>query len=211
MTRILLDLFCGAGGAGFGYAQAGFAVIGVDNKPQPNYPFQFIRCDALEYLDAHGSRAWAIHASPPCQAHSALTKGSNGHLTNLYPEYIPAVRKMMTSLGRPGIIENVMTAPIRQDIVLCGEMFGLKVIRHRAFELIGWTMPQPEHLLHRGMVHGNRHGVFRDGYYYGVHGRQRGTITEWREAMGMLHRMTREEIKQAIPPAYTRLIGTYLA
>lgn len=37
MTRRLLDLFCGAGGATKGYQQAGFYVVGIDKEPQPHY------------------------------------------------------------------------------------------------------------------------------------------------------------------------------
>ena len=63
----LLDLFCGAGGCSVGYHRAGFDVTGVDIKPQPRYPFEFVRANALEYLAEHGCQFDAIHASPPCQ------------------------------------------------------------------------------------------------------------------------------------------------
>ena len=66
----LLDLFCGAGGAGMGYHRAGFDVTGVDIKPQKNYPFAFVQGDALAYVREHGHEYDAIHASPPCQAYT---------------------------------------------------------------------------------------------------------------------------------------------
>ncbi|GAG07426.1 unnamed protein product, partial [marine sediment metagenome] len=43
-----------------GYDRAGFDVVGVDNRPQPHYPFEFHLADAMEYpLEGYD----AIHAS----------------------------------------------------------------------------------------------------------------------------------------------------
>ena len=71
----LLDLFCGAGGAGMGYHRAGFdEIVGVDINPQPRYPFEFIQGDALEYVAEHGHEFDAIHASPPCQGYIQRNK-----------------------------------------------------------------------------------------------------------------------------------------
>src|SRR5262245_25485587 len=70
MRPRLLDLVCWAGGAATGYHRAGFDVVGVDNRPRSNYPFDLVQADALEYLAAHGREFDAIHASPPCQRFS---------------------------------------------------------------------------------------------------------------------------------------------
>lgn len=200
---LVCDLFCGAGGASMGYHRAGFDVVGVDILPQKNYPFKFIQADALEVLK--DIKADFIHASPPCQATCAITKGTNAGKYE-YRDVYPQVRKMMEASGIPGVIENPSSRP---DVVLCGEMFGLGVIRHRRFELVNWSAPQPVHIKHRGRVRGWRHGVWADGPYVGAYGDGggRGSLEELKEAMDIPWVSSRKEIVEAIPPAYTAWIG----
>lgn len=206
----LLDLFCCAGGAGMGYSRAGFDVTGVDIVARPNYPFNFVQGDALEYLAAHGHEYDAIHSSPPCQASSALTKGTNKGLE--YLNLIPATREALKAFDVPTVIENVQGSDLRRDLVLCGEMFGLGVLRHRYFELGDWTMTPPAHIAHRGRVRGWRHGEYFDGPYLAVYGEGggKGSVAEWQVAMGIDWTDDRVEIAEAIPPAYTEYLGRQL-
>lgn len=201
----LLDLFSGAGGAAVGYHRAGFEVVGVDIDPQPNYPFEFHQADALTFLADHGQEFDVIHASPPCQAYSTMTKGRHAPMVHRHPKMVPAVQQALDDLARPYIIENVPGSPLRDPITLCGEMFGLAVIRHRLFES-NVDIPQPEHVPHRGRVCGWRHGKRHDGPYYGVYGNTEGTLQQWSDAMG-IDWMTRKELAGAIPPAYTEYVG----
>ncbi len=200
-------MFCGAGGAGMGYHRAGFDVIGVDIAPQPNYPFFFVQMDALEMLLGSFTKFDAFHASPPCQAHSALGKGTNDN-SDEYPDYLEVTRAVLKATGKPYVIENVQSAPMENPITLCGEMFGLRVIRHRLFES-NILLMQPEHIKHRGRVAGWRHGEKFDGPYFAVYGNGggKGTLDEWRTAMDMPWAQTKLEIAEAIPPAYTEYLG----
>lgn len=210
MSRpVILDLFCGAGGAGSGYHRAGFDVVGVDIKPQLDYPFTMIVGDALEYLAEHGHKYDAIHASPPCQASCTLTKGTNKG--RRYTNLIPATRELLATFDVPTVIENVQGADIRRDLTLCGEMFGLDVIRHRYFE-VSTPIVAPAHKPHRGRVRGWRHGEFFDGPYVAVYGDGggKGSVTEWQQAMGIGWTDDRKAIAEAIPPAMTRYVGEQL-
>jgi site-specific DNA-cytosine methylase len=195
-----------------GYARAGFDVVGVDIAEQPNYAgHMFVQGDALEFLLGHYTKFDAFHASPPCQAHSALGKGTNDNSED-YPDYLEATRAVLSMTGKPYVIENVQGAPMQNPITLCGEMFGLRVIRHRLFESNVLLM-QPEHIKHRGRVAGWRHGEKFDGPYFAVYGNGggKGTLQEWRDAMDMPWCQTKLEIAEAIPPAYTEYIGRQLA
>ena len=205
----ILDLFCGAGGAGMGYHRAGFEVVGVDIAPQPDYPFEFVQDDALEHLVAHWGAYDAIHTSPPCQASSALTKGTNAG--RQYVNLIPATRALLADLPVPTVIENVQGSDLRRDLTLCGEMFGLDVIRHRYFE-VSVPVTQPEHIPHRGRVSGMRHGVWYEGPYAAVYGNGggKGSVARWQEAMGIDWTANRKSIAEAIPPAYTEYVGAQL-
>src|SRR5581483_2394046 len=141
MRPRLLDLFCGAGGAAMGYHRAGFDVVGVDIRPQPNYPFEFIRDDALEYLHwlvaGSGGPCWledfaAIHASPPCQHYANVTRWRVAQ--SEHPDLIAPTRGPLQATGLPWVIENVRTRELRADFMLCGTALGLPVRRHRYFE-----------------------------------------------------------------------------
>lgn len=208
----ILDLFCGAGGSAMGFNRAGFEVVGVDMSPQPRYPFEFIQSDALDFLRDGGAEGFdAINASPPCQRYSALGKGSRGYQLDSYPDLIAITRKLILDTGLPYVIENVPAAPLHDYITLCGEMFGLRVIRHRIFECYPFV-PQPKHIPHRGKVDGWARGNRQHGYYAGVygHGGGKGTVEDWQDAMDIWWMETRPELSQAIPPAYTEYIGTHL-
>ncbi|MFD9453730.1 DNA methylase [Streptomyces sp. NPDC059985] len=213
----LLDLFCCAGGAATGYQRAGFDVTGVDIRPRPRYPFSFVQGDALvvlaDLITSDEIRAYAaIHASPPCQDGCALTVGTNRSKGwgREHVQLIPELRTLLDASGLPYVIEQPNgKAPVRPDLRLCGEQFGLGVLRHRNFELGGWTADQPRHLRHRGYVRGWRHGIYRDGPYVAAYGAGGGkaTVPEMQAAMGITWTDVREELTEAIPPAYARWIG----
>lgn len=206
----ILDLFCGVGGASVGYALAGHDVVGVDIEPQPDYPFEFELRDALYYPNFESFDV--IHASPPCQADCTLTAGTNQG--RVYRSLTDTIRNRLLASGKPFIIENPPgRTSLRRDLVLCGEMFSLGVIRHRVFEYRYLYMPgQPVHPPHRGRVSGWRHGEFYPGPYTAVYGNGggKGTVAQWREAMGIDWTWNRKSIAEAVPPAYTEWIGRWL-
>jgi len=208
----LLDLFCGAGGAAKGYQQAGFTITGVDIVPQPNYPFEFIQADVLQLEQSFLAQFDAIHASPPCQAYSDLAK-RNGNADD-WPDLVGPVRGLLTRAGKPWVIENVEGSPLIDPILLCGTMFdGLRVIRHRLFEANFKIVPPPHiphkehplvHTLDKRKAHYGKTNEWMD--FVQVTGGGNCTIAAARDAMG-IDWMKKVEINEAIPPAYTALIG----
>ncbi len=198
-----LDLFCKAGGASSGLVRAGFVVTGVDLEEQPNYPFSFIRADVVTLATNMLQEFDLVWASPPCQGFTAYKRRKN-HVrprANL----IPAVREMLKASGVPYIIENVPGAPLEQPTMLCGSMFGLDVRRHRMFETsFPVTPPKCRHheQTPRFPPATNRKNL-RSTVEVGV---WRIPLDVQQRAMG-IDWMTREELSEAIPPAYSEFLA----
>ncbi|MFE2584934.1 DNA cytosine methyltransferase [Streptomyces sp. NPDC059378] len=192
--RRVLDLCCGAGGLSMGYYLAGFDVVGVDNRPQPNYPFTFHLADGLEFYAAHGHTFDLVHGSWPCERYATVTRWRGN--PDDHPDLIGPGRHVMEATGRPWVIENVPEAPLRPDYLVCGTQFGLKVRRHRVFETSwgggGDLVPPCWH--HRGLLAFEHKGE-----------------RAYADAMGCTW-MTNLEARKAVPPAYTHWIANqYLA
>jgi DNA (cytosine-5)-methyltransferase 1 len=211
----ILDLFCCQGGAGTGYARAGFDVVGVDIDPQPNYPYEFHQADALVFLKTHGHEFDAIHASPPCQSFLNLGKVNIALGRDYdYPNLIGPTRELLEEIGKPYVIENVqdarshMVSPVR----ICGTGLGRPLRRHRLFESniplegvpcdhgaftepkywTGWRPKGEKRLSTVVQVYGNAGGQH-----------------EWPDAMG-IDWMDRHGFVEAVPPSYTEHIGRQL-
>ncbi|HET6914896.1 MAG TPA: DNA cytosine methyltransferase [Acidimicrobiales bacterium] len=207
MTRPrLLDLFCGAGGAAMGYHRAGFDVIGVDSEAKVgrHYPFEFIHADATTFpLDGFD----AIHASPPCKDWTVarIPHRKNGaHGTGWM---LPETRRRLLAQPAPWVIENVPGAEMRVDFRLCGCMFDLPGLRReRWFETSWHAFDLRSPCYHTGQtVTVAGHGVQSREHRLGIKIPQ--SVRE--EAMG-IDWMNRDELAQAIPPAYTEFIGEQL-
>jgi DNA (cytosine-5)-methyltransferase 1 len=205
----LLDLYCKAGGASKGYQLAGFEVVGVDIKKQKRYPFKFIQADCLELMkDIEFLKSFdVIAASPPCQTHSITQhlRNAQGKSTDKI-DLIPQTREALIASGRPYVIENVPGSPLVNPIQMCGSSFGLKVRRHRLFEsnlqLKGSVCNHKEQGKPVGI-----YGSMRDEIPNGGHTAK--SIEQAREAMG-IDWMIWGELVEAIPPIYTKEIGTQI-
>jgi DNA (cytosine-5)-methyltransferase 1 len=204
---VLLDLYCGAGGAAMGYHRAGFHVVGVDHVEQPNYPFEFRQADAIEYLQELGHAFDAVHASPPCQAFTAYQRRPD-HVSES-PDLVAATRDALIAARKPWVIENVPGAPLNNPFTLCGSMFGLDVRRHRLFESRFPILLVPE-CDHESQTPRFPPATNRTNLRRTVEvGVWRIPLDVQQKAMG-IDWMSREELSQAIPPAYTEWIGNRL-
>ncbi|MCR4338802.1 MAG: DNA cytosine methyltransferase [Gemmatimonadaceae bacterium] len=217
MRPRLLDLFCGAGGAAVGYARAGFEVVGVDHVDQPRYPFEFIQADALEFLEG-GSSPWtfanwyppfdAIHASPPCQRWTLLQNAAKR--AHLHPDLITPLRPVLKATGLPYVIENVPGAPLIDPVRVCmaasHQYDGFELRRHRLFESSVWLVGSSCTCGELPAAPCYGHGPGR--WFYRKYGRGFSTLAR-RTIMGVEWMRWPEEA-EAVPPAFTELIGHQL-
>lgn len=182
-------------------------IVGVDQAPMPRYPFTFHQGDAMAF-DLAGFDL--IHASPPCQLYSVASK-SRRNAGHTYPDLLGPTRDRLTAHGTPWVIENVPGAPMRADFKLCGCIFGLPMLRReRWFETSwqGFAMRAP-------CWHGDP-CLSVTGSGIGCCGNQvepirahlgrRVTRDDYAAAMG-IDWMSRGELSQAIPPAYTEYVA----
>lgn len=213
----VLDLFCGAGGAAWGYYQGlrpfypDIQIMGIDIDDQPNYPFHFHQMDVLDVAPGFLREFDFIHASPPCQAYTSLASKDGRHRKLISP-----IRRMLKASGVPYVIENVEGArsAMKDPVRLCGSTFGLGVRRHRMFEA---TFDVPVFSCRH-----NEQGEIRA--YYGKRGWSawtpkgdnvqrldrkpllRGSVEQAPADMG-IDWMTWDELRESIPPAYTKHIA----
>jgi DNA (cytosine-5)-methyltransferase 1 len=168
----------------------------------------------LEYVRQHGHEYDLIVAGPPCQLYSVTSALSNGD----YPDLVGPTREALQAIGKPYIIENVPGAPLINPLMLCGTMFPeLRVRRHRLFECVPIIWFPPMSCYHWGVASACGRGKSSEnqsGYIPGtLDNFDFITVTgsdyiaaDGRKAMG-IDWMTKAELSQAIPPAYTEWLG----
>jgi DNA (cytosine-5)-methyltransferase 1 len=199
-----LDLYCGAGGVGMGLHKAGFDVVGIDNLPQPRYPFRFVRGDASRppVRLADFDFVWA---SPPCQKWTPHAQQHGSDV--LHPDLIEPTREMLQAWGGVWCMENVPRAPLRNPVALTGCMFGLNTYRRRHFECsFALLAPAPGKPFGPKSRPGSVTITGHSGGSSARDGWSNGDKAAWQAAME-IDWMLNREMAEAIPPAYSEFIG----
>lgn len=201
----ILDLYCCCGGASMGLSDNGRnKITGIDIKGNHNYPFEFVKTDVFTLEPSFFEEFDFIWASPPCQQFSIGSQRwiNCGHRT--YCNLIQPTRDLLNKTGKPYVMENVPNAPLRKDLLLCGEMFeGLRIVRHRIFES-NKPLIQPKHPKHKPRLD-KKHS-----YYCQLAGHGGNSysycITDWQKAIGIDWVRNKEHIVEMIPPKYSEYI-----
>ena len=230
MKPLVIDVFCGDGGAARGYIAAGFDVIGIDLDPNhgKRYPGVFYAGDwqeELDYLRWSGERPTLVHLSPPCQRYSQGTVAGHSHK---HPDLIGPVRDYMLDWGGPFVIENVERAPLIDPVTLCGTMFGLEVDdsasgrrlylkRHRLFEAHGFELTAPgpcrcTEFDRAGLICGGVYGGARSDLREAREVRGGGYVPKSKATKAALLGVNPDDFTvkgmyECIPPAYSAWVG----
>lgn len=140
--------------------------------------------------------------------------GAGGCSVGYARDLVPPVVEALRSWGGTYVVENVPGAPLPSPVMLCGWAMGLRHIkRHRLFESNAALM-SPGCLCPNGdtvSVFGHsgedrRKETLRRSGRVRVH----VPIAEVRELMGVEWMGSRDDVSDAIPPAYTEYIGAQL-
>ncbi|MFF2044025.1 SAM-dependent methyltransferase [Kitasatospora sp. NPDC058170] len=192
-----------------GYHLAGYRVLSVDIDPQPRNPLAFLQADAVAFIAEYGHLFDLQHGSPPCQRYTRCQKIRGRE----HPDLIGPTRTAMQSTGRPWVIENVEEArsELRDPVMLCGAAFGLRTYRHRAFESGGGlTIVPPQHPAHTAPLAKMGRPVADGEFMHVVGNFSNVPLARSPQVMGMPW-ASRDGLREAIPPAYTELIGRQAA
>lgn len=202
-----LDLFCCCGGIskGFNNTFPNSEITGIDITNNHKYPYNFIHKDIFDLPLSFFEQFDLIHASPPCQHYFY---GINQEHRNDFPDLVDKTRQLLLKIGKPFTLENIPNSPLRKDLILCGEMFDLRVIRHRIFEIHGFTIPQLKHKQHKKPID-KKHSWYAqiagnggNSYSY--------RIEDWQKAMDINWVNDRKHLTQMIPPKYYEYISKFL-
>lgn len=246
-----VDLYCCEGGASMGYHRAlgdRLWVSGVDifeDYSSKRYPFPYYVGDVISFLAgllcdsmySIGGR-WiglrdiaGFSASPPCNRYSITN-----HNDRDYPDLVAATRELLIETGKPYVIENVLGAPLKDPVELCGCMFDLTATDTDGIRLHMWRprqfesnveIPQPVRgqlrlprstiICHNTLFHdyewvGGSYGGARRDKYEAKYVRKGGYVP----SIGVQQRllgidwMTQKGMHQSIPPVYTEYVGKHL-
>jgi len=204
------------GGSAKGFEKYTDSIVGIDISPQSYYPYEFVQSDVFDLPMEFFEDFDFIWSSPPCQAYCYGTKWKRNEGKE-YPDLADKTRQLLKNTGKPFVMENVPGSPLRKDLILCGDMWDMKIIRHRIFEIEGFHVPQLKHRKHKGFVgSGEKIGVFnaskqrkrfiKNNPKYTIAGHQDGTLKQWQDAMEINWVKDKSHLSQCVPPRYSEYI-----
>ena len=188
-----------------GLHQAGYEVTGVDIRNGHQYPFEFIESDVFDLEPEFLQKYDFIWASPPCQSFRGVQATWRNKGYQYDGDLVGRTRDLLLRTGRPFVMENVIGSPLRKDLVLCGEMFGLNVVRHRIFEIHGFTVLQPPHIKHKPKLD-KIHSAYCSVAGHGGDSLYCG-LKDWQKAVNINWITDKKHLSQVVPPAYSRFIA----